>query len=56
MDPAQVRKVKETLERLEETLIGRIPVAARLSPETLHEDLELLDIVLEVKLKLKSET
>ena len=52
MDKAQVREVQKALDKLEETLLSRIPRAADHSPDTLSEEIEALNEVLELKTKL----
>ena len=52
MDRAQVEAVEATLETLQENLLRRIPRAAEKSPDFVFEDLEALDVVLDLKMKL----
>jgi len=47
-----VARLEATLEDVERSLIQRIPQAAARSPENLWEELETLDVVLELKMKL----
>lgn len=47
-----VAKLETTLEDIERSLIQRIPQAAVSIPENLWEELELVDVVLELKTKL----
>jgi hypothetical protein len=52
MGPARLG-VEEVLAKLEEALLTRIPVAYERSPERLFRELSALDLVLELKAKLK---
>ena len=52
VDRAQVKAVEATLETLEENLLRRIPIAAEKSPNLVFEELEALDLVLDLKMKL----
>ncbi len=47
-----IGKIKEILERLEKALLSRIPSVADRSPDTLYEELEMLNVLLELKMKL----
>ena len=52
MDKEKVRQVTKALDKLEEKLLTRIPRAADRSPDTLSEEIEALNDVLELKMKL----
>jgi len=52
VDKAKVREVSEALDALEEKLLNRIPKAADRSPDTLSEEIEALNELLELKMKL----
>jgi len=52
MDQEEIRKVRKALDALEEKLLIRIPRAADRSPETLSEEIEALNEVLELKTNL----
>jgi hypothetical protein len=47
-----IARLEATLEEVERSLVQRIPQAAVRSPENLWEELETLDVVLELKMKL----
>ncbi len=55
MGSARDRQVREILEELEETLLETIPVAFRRSPETLLQEVASLNLVIELKERLKSQ-
>ena len=55
MGSARDRQVREILEELEETLLETIPVAFRRSPETLLREVASLNLVIELKERLKSQ-
>ncbi|GEM_PF-5654345 len=50
---AQEEEIKKVLDRLEERLKERIPRAARRSPETLIDELQAYELVLDLKRKLE---
>jgi hypothetical protein len=52
MDKAEIRAAQETLEDLQETLVSRIPRAASRSPDTLLEEIEALNLVIELRMRL----
>lgn len=52
MDKEKARQVTKALEKIEEKLLIRIPIAADRSPDTLSEEIEALNEVLELKMKL----
>ena len=53
MDSETVRQVKEVLEDLENGLVARIPRARDRSPETLMDEIEAQDLVLDLKSRLE---
>ncbi|MDV3277806.1 MAG: hypothetical protein LYZ69_04980 [Nitrososphaerales archaeon] len=55
MDPETARRAREILEDLGDTILRRIPRVRDRSPETLMEEIEALDIVLDLKSKLETE-
>jgi len=52
VDQEKVREVRKALDALEEKLLSRIPRAADRSPDTFSEEIEALDKVLDLKMKL----
>jgi hypothetical protein len=52
VDKEKVRQVRKALDKLEEKLLIRLPRAADRSPDTLGEEIEALNQVLELKTKL----
>ena len=52
MDPAKAREIGKALDAVEEKLLDRIPRAAERSQETLSEEIEAPNEVLELKMKL----
>ncbi len=54
MDSEAARQVREVLEDLENQILRRIPMAADRSPETLMDEIEALDIVMDLESKLKA--
>ena len=52
LDKEKVRRVASTIDALEEKLLTRIPKAADRSPDTLSEEIEALNTLLELRTKL----
>ena len=52
MDKEKAREVTKTLEKLQEALLNRIPRATELSPDTVSEEIEALNELLDLKSKL----
>jgi predicted KAP-like P-loop ATPase len=54
LDSEAFSKVEDVLEDLEEKLLKRIPEARHRSPETLIDEIEALDIVLDLESRLST--